>query len=167
MLRRLMFVCTLLLALTSFAWADIPLSQGHKVEIVFEKVVSSGEAVVGDTVPIKTHTAIEYGGYTVVEAGSNGRAVITAVTPASKPGKAGRVEVRLLEIELSNPNFQTKEGEEIMLEAVEAISAEGKNKKTKSWILGFGLIIKGTEGIIPANTPFKAVIAKDIDILTD
>ncbi len=168
-LKRLAIIGIVLLAPTGCVWADIPLNAGYTLEVVFSQPISSGSANVGDTIPIKTHTAIEYGGYTVVEVGSPGRAVVKSVTPAGKPGKPGRVEVSLVDLELYSPDgrYQTREGEKIMLRAADPITAEGMNRKTKSCILGFGLLIKGTEGVIPADMPYKAVIAKDIDILTD
>ena len=156
----------LLMALTGNVWADIELPQGHEVEIVFSQDVSSKYVAPGDLVPIRLNAPIEIGGFTVVEAGTPGSARVKSVEAAGRRGKPGSIVLELLELE-SDGHYEAEGDKKIMLKAVDEIVAEGKGKKLLSWILGFGFIIKGGQGEIPADQPFKATIAEDIVILMD
>ena len=156
----------LLMALTGNVWADIELPQGHEVEIVFSQDVSSRYVAPGDLVPIRLNAPIEIGGFTVVEAGTPGSARVKSVEAAGRGGKPGSIVVELLELE-SDGHYEAEGDKTIMLKAVDEISAEGKSKKLLSWLLIFGLFIKGSQGEIPADQPFKAEIAEDIVILMD
>lgn len=148
------------------AQGDIELPKGHEIEIVFSQDVSSKYVAPGELVPIRLNTPIVYGGFTVVEAGAPGSARVKSVTPAGRGGKPGSIVVELLELE-SDGHYEAEGDKKIMLKAVDEISAEGKSKKLLSWLLIFGLFIKGSQGEIPADQPFKAEIAEDIVILMD
>ena len=147
--------------------ADVILSAGTKVQIVFEQDVSSKYVTPGDLIPIRLYGAVDYGGITAVKDGAKGSARVKSVKPAGKRGKPGRVEVVLVELE-SNGAYKAEGDKKIALKAIDdPITAEGKGRKTLSWLVGFGLIFKGTEGVIPADKPFPAEIAEEIVILLD
>ncbi len=166
MFRMTMAAVAMLAAMTGAAWADIELPQGHEVEIVFSQDVSSKYVAPGDLVPIRLNAPIEIGGFTVVREGTPGSARVKSVEAAGRRGKPGSIVVELLELE-SDGNYEAEGDKKIMLKAVDDISAEGKSKKLLSWLLIFGLFIKGSQGEIPADQPFKAEIAEDIVILMD
>jgi hypothetical protein len=145
--------------------ADVILSAGTKVQIVFEQDVSSKYVTPGDLIPIRLYGAVDYGGITAVKDGAKGSARVKSVKPAGKGGKPGRVEVVLVELE-PNGSYKAEGDKKIALKAIDdPITAEGKGRKTLSYLFIFGLFIKGTEGVIPADEPFPAEIAEEIVIL--
>jgi hypothetical protein len=82
-------------------------------------------------------------------------------------GKPGSIAVELVELD-SEGFYQAADNKKIKLQATEgALKAKGKSKKTLSFILGFGLIIKGSAGVIEAEKPIAAKIAEDIIILME
>lgn len=164
-----------LVALTTFFWAvnvsgvnaAIELPAGTEVQIVFVADVSSKYAEPNDRVEIRLDGAVEVGGIVVVKDGAKGSARVKSVQPAGKAGKPGWVEVELLELE-PNGSYMAEGNKKIALEAVGGtIMAEGKGRKTLSYLFIFGLFIKGTEGVILADEPFKAKIKEDIIILVE
>jgi len=156
----------MMVALTPTAWGDIELPQGTEVEIVFSQDVSSKYVAPGDLVPIRLTAPIIYGGFTVVREGASGSARVKSVAPAGRGGKPGSVEVELVDLEPTGA-YEAEGGKRITLKAVDKISAEGKGKKLLSWVFIFGLFIKGGQAVIPADQPYKAVVAEDIVILMD
>ncbi|MDH3889900.1 MAG: hypothetical protein OEV49_02350 [candidate division Zixibacteria bacterium] len=165
-LSSLLMALALIVAVTGNVSADIELPAGHAVEIVFSQDVSSKYVAPGDLVPIRLSSPITFGGFTVVKEGTSGSARVKSVTPAGRGGKPGSIELELLELEPGS-SYEAEGDKKIMLKAVDEISAAGKSKKLVSWLLIFGLFIKGGQGEIPADQPFKAEIAEDIVILMD
>jgi len=146
--------------------ADIELPQGTEVDIAFSQDVSSKYVAPGDLVPIHTTAPITFGGFTVVREGAPGTARVKSVEPAGRGGKAGKLEIEL--VDLDPAGFYEAEGDQrIMLKAVDPIKAEGKGKKLLSYLFIFGLFIKGGQAEIPADTVYKAVVADNIVILMD
>jgi hypothetical protein len=143
------------------------LPAGTELQVVFEQDVSSKYVKPGDLVPIRLKGAIDFGGIEVVKDGATGSARVKSVKPAGKPGKAGRVEVELLELEPKGA-YQAEDNAKIELKATDGtIVAEGKGRKFLSWLFIFGLLIKGSEGVIAADVPFKATVKEDIVILVE
>lgn len=140
----------------------IELPAGKKVQIVFEVDVSSKHFSPNDRVPIRLHGAVEVGGITVVEDGARGAARVRSVQPAGRRGKPGRIEIDLVELQPKGA-YKAEGDNKIVLEAVDGpIVAKGKSRKTLSYLFIFGLFIKGTEAVIPADKPFPAKVAEDI-----
>lgn len=147
--------------------AAIELPAGTTIEVVFEQDVSSKYVTPGYLIPIRLQKAVEVGGIVVVKEGAKGSARVKSVKPAGKAGKPGHVEVELLELE-PNGSYQAEGDKKITLEAVDGtLKAQGKGRKTLSYLLIFGLFIKGTEGVIPADTPIKAKVTEDIIIIVE
>jgi hypothetical protein len=168
MMRKRFIPSVLLSALCGFAFsavshAAIELPGGTEVVVVFQQEVSSKYVKPGDMVPIRLQGDITVGGITVVKDGCPGNARVKNVEKAGKPGKAGRVEVDLVELTPNGSYTPEKQGQTIKLEAVHGtITAKGKGKALMSWIFIFGLFIKGGEGVIPADLPFAAKVKDDI-----
>ena len=140
----------------------IQLPAGTKIEIVIELEVSSKHFAPNDQIPIRLHGAIEVGGIVLVEDGARGVARIKSVEPAGKGGKPGRIEVDLVELEPKGA-YKAEGDKKIAITSVGGpITAEGKGRKILSYLFIFGLFIKGTEAVIPADKPFPATIAEDI-----
>ena len=159
----------LLVFLATVASADILLPKGTELQIVFEKDVSSGSFEVEDEVPIRLQGAIDVGGLILVKDGAKGTATIKSVKPAGRFGKPGMIEVELVGLE-PNDSYNAADDKKIALIAAsetESFIANGKGRKTLSYIVFFGLIIKGTQGVIPADEPYTAKIAEDIFIVLE
>jgi hypothetical protein len=157
--------------LVTTAHAAIELPAGQEVQIVFEQDVSSKYVTPGQLIPIRLNGAIEIGGVEVVKNGAKGSARVKSVQRAGKRGKPGRVEVVLVELE-PNGAYKGEGGKKIQLVAVTedntgTIRAAGKGRKILSWIAGFGFLIKGTEGVISPDKPFKAKVKEDINLLVE
>ena len=148
--------------------ADLILPGGTEVEVAFDQDVSSKYVEPGELVPIHLIDQIEMGGIVLVKAGCKGTARIKSVKSAGKPGKPGRVEVELVELVPDGSFKPVEEGQTIKLAAVDGtLVAEGKGRKTLSWLFIFGLFIKGTEGFIPADQAVKATVTEDIFIVVE
>ncbi len=149
---------------TTSVFAAVQLPAGMKVKVEFVQDVSSKYVKPGDLVPIKLVDDIGVGGITLVKAGAPGNARVVSVKKAGKPGKPGSVEVQLVEL-TPEGSYKSLDGSKIQLEAVDGpIIANGKSKKTMSWLLIFGLFIKGTEGVIPAGHVVDATVKNDVMI---
>ncbi len=159
-----MFILILvaLFALTALGFAQVQVPAGTKVRVAFTEKVSSGSAKVGDKVPIKLVDSIVVGGISVVKAGATGTATVKKVQPAGKPGKPGSIEVELGELDAKG-FYNSPDNRKLALAGPDGpLVAKGGNKKIISFILGFGLLIKGGQGVIPANQPMDAQVKETI-----
>ena len=166
--RLILVSLVLVLAGVVSSRGAIELPAGTEVTVVFEQEVSSKYVKPGDLIPIRLKGAIEVGGITVVKDGARGTARVKSVVKAGKPGKPGSVEVDLVELLPDGSYTPEKKGQTIKLESVHGpITAKGKGRKTLSWLFIFGLFIKGTEGVIPADLPFAARVVEDILLVVE
>lgn len=147
----------------SFA-ADFLVPEGTKITVAFDQDVSSKYAEPGDQVPLHLVEPIEIGGQIIVDAGAKGSARVKSVKSAGRPGKPGRVEVELLQL-TPNGAFKSIDDKPIPIMAVDTtLIAEGKGRKTLSWLFIFGLFIKGTQGEIKADQPIEAIVTEGVMI---
>ncbi len=170
-LRSVALMASLSTIIASSVEAAIELPAGTEVQIVFAQDVSSKYVTPGQLVQIHLRGPVDVGGVAVVKDGAKGSARVKSVKPAGKGGKAGRVEVVLIELE-PNGAYKAEGDKKIALEAITAdktgtIEAEGKSRKTLSWVFIFGLFFKGTEGVIPADKPFPAKVKEDVILLVE
>ncbi|HOP07509.1 MAG TPA: hypothetical protein PLF13_09480 [candidate division Zixibacteria bacterium] len=160
-------VTLLVILLAGAVSAEIVLPKGHPVKVVFDKDVSSKDVKAGDLVPIRLFTPIDFGGIILVREGATGTARVVDAQKNGTFGKAGFVEVELVELD-SEGFYEAADGKKIQLTAKAGpLRAEGKSKKTISFILGFGLLIKGTNGVLPAQQPIEAELSEDIILLNE
>jgi len=159
-------VAGLLVALIpSSGLAQIKLPVGTEVTVAFKQDVSSKYVAPGEEVMIQLTEDIAIGGVVLVKAGCEGKALVKSVESAGKGGKAGKLEIELVGLEPEG-SYQALEDKKISLKAVEGpLTAKGKGKKTLSYLFIFGLFIKGGEGVIAADQPFKATVTEDIFIM--
>ncbi|MFH1686362.1 MAG: hypothetical protein ABIE70_02430 [bacterium] len=145
--------------------ADFMVPSGTEIQVVFEQDVSSKYVEPGDLVPIRLSQAIDIGGTVVIDEGAKGSARVKSVKPAGRGGKPGRVEIELLEL-TAGSGFESVGNKNITIAGKDgSIIAEGKGKKTLSWLFIFGLFIKGGQGVIGADQPMTAVVADDIIVV--
>ncbi len=165
------FVFLLVMFFAAKAKADVILAAGTEVQVVFDQEVSSKYVAPGDIIPIRLHGAINYGGIIVVKDGAVGTARVKSVKPAGRGGKPGEVEVVLVGLEPDGA-YKAEGDKKIKLQAITedgtgTIRAKGKGRKLLSYLFIFGLFIKGSEAVIPADKPFPAKITEEIVILSD
>ncbi|MEW6051227.1 MAG: hypothetical protein AB1644_09240 [Candidatus Zixiibacteriota bacterium] len=134
---------------------QLPAGQAIKVKIDSAQKVSSGSLKQGDKVKISLAEPVVIGGVTIVEAGAPGTATVAEVQKAGKPGKGGMLKLKFEELQ-GKGSFKPAKGAGIKLDG-EAV-AKGGNKKIISFILGFGLLIKGGQGQFAAGTVLDAKI---------
>jgi len=158
-------VLTVIVFAGSGVRADIMVPAGTNLTVAFDQDVSSKYVKPGDLIPIRLMAPVSIGGLEIVKSGCKGSARVKSVKPAGKGGSPGSVEVELLELE-PNGSYATSDGTKVQLIRAEGtIKAEGKGKKTLSYLFILGLFIKGGQGVIPADQPIDAQVAQDIFIV--
>ncbi len=157
----ILLVTGLLLAAVPALAGIVQLPAGHPVKLKFDSnmKVNSGDVSEGVPLLITLAEPIKIGGTTVVEEGATGTAMVTKVEKAGRAGKPGMIAVEFQELQ---PKGEFKSPEEKMIKLKGAFENKGKGKKTLSYILGFGLLIKGGQGEVPTDSVFTAEVAEDI-----
>jgi hypothetical protein len=160
-------VATAVLFVGQAVLAQIQLPAGTEVQIVFDQAVSSKTAKVGDVVKYHLKNAISVGGVQLVKAGAKGEAKVKAVEKAGKPGKPGKLELDLGGLEPDNA-YKSTTGEKIYLQGKDGnVVLKGKGKKILSYLLIFGLFIKGGQGAVAAGAEMPANVKANIDLMAD
>ena len=150
------------LVLSGSAFAGrVMLPAGTEVELKFDAraQISSGQVIAGVPLMCELAEPVLIGGAVIVEKGAKATAVVSAVEKAGRGGKAGSITVEFTELETKGA-FKSPDGAAIKLTG--EVSAEGKAKKLLSYILGFGLIIKGGQGEIPVDSVYTATTAEQV-----
>lgn len=139
----------------------VQLPEGTEVKVRFDPdmKVSSGKLMKGIPLLIYLTEEITVGGKTIVEEGAQGKAEVLEVKEASKPGKPGYIKVGFTEIEPKG-EYSTLDGSNIKLAG--EVEAKGKGKKLLSFLLGFGLLIKGGQGELKVDQVYTAKIKETI-----
>ncbi len=156
------------MAWTGTARADIELPAGTKARIEFVQDISSKFVKPGDIAPIRLLDPIQVGGVVLVKEGAMGTARVVSSKSAGKGGSGGLLEVELIELE-PDGYYKAADDKKIKITALDEknIVVKGKNKKTISYIVFFGLFIKGQEGVIPAGQPIDIKTKEDIMIVLE
>jgi len=152
-------VC-LVFAGSAFA-GRVMLPAGTEVKLMFDAraQISSGQAIAGVPLLCELAEPVLIGGAVIVDKGAKATAVVSAVEKAGRGGKAGSITVEFTELETKGA-FKLPDGAAIKLTG--EVSAEGKAKKLLSYILGFGLIIKGGQGEIPIDSVYTATTVEQV-----
>ncbi len=140
----------------------IQIPDGTEVKVIFDPnlQLNSGKVEKGIPLMVNLYEPIVIGGITVVEKGAIGTAVVEDVQKSGKPGKPGFIKVRITELEPKGEFEAVDAGAKIKLDGV--IENKGGGKKLLSFLLGFGLIIKGGQGQIDTSKPYTAKVAESI-----
>ncbi len=167
-LMKLVVTCSavlvLLLAVSVHA-AKVQVPEGTNISVKFPAniKISSGEMSEGIPLLFELAKPVEIGGKVIVAKGATGTAVVKESVKARKGGKPGKITVEFVELAPSEP-WKAVDGSNIKLKG--SVTAEGKGKKTLSYLFIFGLFIKGGQGKIPADQIFTATVAESV-ILQD
>lgn len=161
---RVAAVCALigmcLLAGSAFA-GKVMVPEDTKITVKFPSTmkISSGKMAAGIPLAFELAKPIEIGGKVVVEKGATGTAVVKESVKAKRGGKPGKITLEFTEL-MPKGTFQSPDGAPIKLKG--AITAEGKGKKTLSYLFIFGLFIKGGQGEVPTGDYYTATVAESI-----
>jgi len=149
-----------LLAANVYA-AKVQVPEGTKISVKFPATmkISSGEVSQGIPLAFELAKPIEIGGKVIVEKGATGTAVVKESVKAKRGGKPGKITVEFVDLTPSGA-FKAQDGANIKLKG--SVTAEGKGKKTLSYLFIFGLFIKGGQGKIPTNQFYEASVAESI-----
>ncbi len=147
-------ILTLGVAGTALA-GRVLLPEGTEVKVKFDPraQVTSGDVVAGVPIVIELAEPVTIGGATIIDQGATGTATVKDVKKAGGGGKGGSITVEFTEIQPKG-EFKTTDGAAIKLSG--EVSAKGTSRKTMSYLLGFGLIIKGHQAVIPTDSVYTA-----------
>jgi hypothetical protein len=156
---------TLLNSISATA-GKVRLFKDDTIKVKFDPNMEINSRRLQKDIPLLIYLAedIEVGGTVIVEAGATGKAVVTELERASTPGKPGYIKVSFVELEAKG-EFKTADNEIIKLAG--EVDAKGKGQKLLSFILGFGLLIRGTNGEIPTDGIYPATIAETVTLQSD
>lgn len=145
--------------------AKVQIPEGTKISVKFPATmkISSGKISAGIPLAFELARPIEIGGKVIVEKGARGTAVVKESVKARRGGKPGKITVEFTEL-MPTGNFKSAESAGIKLKG--SVTAQGKGKKTLSYLFIFGLFIKGGQGEIPTDKYYEASVAESI-ILED
>jgi len=149
---------------SSFA-GKVMIPEDTKIAIKFPSTmkISSGKVSQGVPLAFELVRPIEIGGKVIVEKGARGTAVVKESVKAKRGGKPGKITVEFTEL-MPAGSFKSPDGAAIKLKG--SVTANGKGKKTLSYLFIFGLFIKGGQGEIPTDKYYEASVAESI-ILDD
>jgi hypothetical protein len=141
----------------------VRLNKDTEITVKFDsdQKVSSGKLSKGDSVDIVLAEPIVMDDSTIVESGASGKAVVTEMEKAGKAGKPGYIKVQFATL-LSKGAFATSDDEPILLTG--EVENQGSSKKLCSYIMLFGLIIKGGQGEIDTSATYTATIKESIKL---
>ncbi len=139
----------------------VQIPKDKEISVRFPTGIKISSGILSESIPILFHLeeAIEIGGKVIVEKGAEGKAIVKESVKASRGGKPGKLVLEFVEL-TPKGDYNTTDGSKIKLAGT--VTAEGKGKKLLSYILGFGLIIKGGQGEISPNVVYTAKIAESI-----
>ena len=151
----------LLLIVATAQAGRVQLPEGHPVKVKFPAgaEIRSDKVTEGVTFGIELAEPIKVGPATIVEQGATGTAVVKEVKEAGRGGSPGKIAIQFVELEPKG-DFSLPQGERIKLTGM--IDDEGKGKKTLSYILGFGLFIKGGQGEIKTDSVYTVEVAETV-----
>ncbi len=160
---RFLLVLTFGLIAATSATAQIQVPAGTEFRVTLVEPVNSKHVVAGDTVAIRLLDSISVGGIGLVAAGATGTAIVDEAKRAGKPGKSGMVSISLHAIDVEF--YNALDDKMIMIEAVDSLADKGSNKTILSILLGFGLFIKGGEGVLLSGQPIAARTTENVILL--
>lgn len=144
----------------SAATFQVPAGTDVKVKFVGNQTISSGNVISGVPLVITLAEPIKIGDRVLVEAGAEGKALVSEVKKAGAPGKPGKIKVTFQEI-ATKGEFKTTDGSPIKLTG--ELEKMGKGKKTLAFITIIGIVlIKGGQGEIPVDQVYTAKTAETV-----
>jgi hypothetical protein len=148
-------------AATTVPAGTIEVPKGREVKLKFPSDIKITSGNVSEGIPIVCYLAepIDIGGVIVVEEGAQGTATVKEVVKPSKPGKPGSIKIEFTGLDAKGEYKFLSESKIKLTGTAEAV---GKGKKTLSYLLIFGLFIKGGNAVIPTNVIYPAQVAESI-----
>ena len=165
-MARVILPLLLLVLMAGPVWSQVRLQEGTAVTVAFKQDVSSKHVAPGDEIAIELTNDIEVGGVVLVKAGVEGKATVKSVKAAGKGGSGGKLTVELTELTSNGTSLKTIDNQNIKIEAIDGpVEVKGGGKKILSYLFIFGLFIKGSEAVIPADTQYQAQVAENVFVI--
>ncbi len=144
----------------------VRLNKGTELKIKFaaDGRISSGRLAKGDSVDIVLSEPIIMDDSTIVESGAIGKAVVVDAKKNGRRGKPGYIKIRYVSL---RPKGAFKTAGDAPIPIAGEIENKGKSKKTLSYILLFGFLLKGGNGEIDKSAAYNATIAESIKLDSD
>lgn len=151
----------LIVASVSAQAGAIQIPSGTEVKLKFPEgmKLTSGDVTPGMPIVCYLQEPIQIGGVVVVEKDAQATAKVVEVKPAGKGGKPGYIKIGFESLDAKGP-FKLVSTDKIKLSG--EVEANGKSKKTLSYLFIFGLFIKGSQGAIPADQMYTAKVAESV-----
>lgn len=154
-------LCLLTLAGGQLSAANFTLAEGTAIKVSFDskQPITSGNYRIGDELTILLEEPVTKSGEVLVKAGAKGTAKVVEAIPSSRAGKPGFIRIEFVSLEPSG-SYSVAGGGKILLSG--GFSKTGKGKKLLSYLLIFGLFIKGGQGEIAPGSVFEATISETV-----
>lgn len=145
--------------------AKVVLPEDTEVKLKFGSVikVNSGMLQEGLEIPVLLAEDIKIGGKTIVEEGAEGKAKVTEIERASRPGDPGYIKISFTALGTKG-DYKTDSGGMIKLSG--EVENRGKSRKILSWVFILGLFIKGGEGEIDVSQVHTAKVEETVILKT-
>ncbi len=153
--RVLGIAAILIGALTQSASAGkVMLDSAQIVKLVApdNRTISSARAAVGDTVTLRVAVPVKMGGMTIIDSSASALAVITNVRKSATGGSPGHIGLKCVGLRPAGV-YKSETG---LIALNGSAEKSGSNTAVFSWLLGFGLWIKGGNATF---TPGDTIIA--------
>lgn len=140
---------------------EVTIPAGTRIDLETMSTINSSTIQAGETVDFKVRTDVSIDGHVVIKAGSVAKGTVVSASKAKGIGKEGSVEIQVKSV-------NGVDGKMIPLSGA-GIARTGDNNQVLSIVLGLlvcllFLLIKGSNGIIPAGTSTDAVVASNTKI---
>lgn len=154
---------TMLFIVPDLSATVVRLNKGTEVKIqfIYDGNVSSGELDKGDSIDIALTEPIIMDDSTIVEKGAAGKAVVTKVDKSGKGGKPGYIKVAFVSLQAKGA-FITDDNAPILISG--ETENKGNSKKTCSYIVFFGIFVKGGDGEIDKTAVYTATLTESIKL---
>lgn len=154
---------TMLFIVPDLSATVVRLNKGTEVKIqfIYDGNVSSGELDKGDSIDIALTEPIIMDDSTIVEKGAAGKAVVTKVDKSGKGGKPGYIKVAFVSLQTKGA-FITDGDAPILISG--ETENKGNSKKTCSYIVFFGIFVKGGDGEIDKTAVYTATLTESIKL---
>jgi hypothetical protein len=140
---------------------EVTIPAGTRIDLETMSTINSSTIQAGETVDFKVRTDISVEGQVVIKAGSVAKGTVVSASKAKGIGKEGSVEIQVKSV-------NGVDGKMIPLSGA-GVARTGDNNQVLSIVLGIFvcllfLLIKGSNGIIPAGTSTDAVVASNTKV---
>jgi hypothetical protein len=165
----LVLIGALVFSATPVIAAKLQVPVGTKIEIksASNQEISSGKFNQGDKIPFVLAQPLLVGSQVVVPTGADVTAVVKSVEKSSRPGNPGKIELEFVSLTIpAGGTYKLTDVDAVPISGGTGV-IKGNGHKLLSYLLGFGLIIKGGDAKLPADGVYPAEIAETVYLTSD